>query len=166
MHNNLLLDAELIQRKLARMAYEIWERYSEEKTLYLLPIEQSGRAIAESLAQQLRSFSPLEVKIVPLTVDKKVPLAPAALPEGTVLDGRSAVVIDDVANSGKTLFYALKPLLSFDLKSLAIAVLVDRRHKSFPIRPDVVGHAFATTLQDHIEVSTEGGIPVAAYLRQ
>lgn len=164
MQSNQLLDADLIQRKLARMAYEIWERYSGEEKIFLLSIEQGGRAVAESLAAQLRRFSPLEITILPLSVDKKAPLSPARLPEGTDLNGQVAVVIDDVANSGKTLFYALRPLLEFNLKSLSIAVLVDRRHKSFPITPDIVGHAVATTLEDHIEVAAENGVPVAAYL--
>ncbi len=164
MQKNILLDADLIQRKLARMAYEIWERYSGEEKIFFLSIEQGGRAVAESLATQLRSFSPLEVIILPLRMDKKAPLSPAVLPEGTDLSGQSVVLIDDVANSGKTLFYALRPLLAFNLRSLAIAVLVDRRHKSFPITPDVVGIAVATTLEDHIEVAAESGVPVAAYL--
>jgi pyrimidine operon attenuation protein / uracil phosphoribosyltransferase len=33
-----------------------------------------------------------------------------------------------------------------------IAVLVDRKHKSFPAQPDYVGLSLATTLQENIEV--------------
>ena len=60
--------------------------------------------------------------------------------------------------------YSLNAILSFDLKKLMVAVLVDRKHKSFPIASDIVGHTIATTLQDHIEVETEGDEIVAVYL--
>jgi len=39
-------------------------------------------------------------------------------------------------------------------------VLVDRKHKSFPITPDIVGHSISTTLQEHIvvECHTDGSM--------
>ncbi len=162
---HLLLNAETISRKLSRMAYEIWERYSGEEEIIFLAIEQSGRGVAAALAEKLQKVSPLRVNILPLAVDKKAPLSPIHLPAGTDLNGKSVLLIDDVTNSGKTLFYALRPLMDFEMKSVAIAVLVDRRHKSFPMTPDVVGHTVATTLEEHIEVETVDGVPVAAYLR-
>ncbi len=161
---NLLLSAEVIDRKLQRMAYELWERHSTEKALIFLGIEQSGSVIAEVLAGELRRISPLEVDVITLKMDKRNPLdAPPVLAQN--LDGRSVVLIDDVANSGKTLFYALGPLMHTALKSLSIAVLVDRKHKQFPITPDIVGHAVATTLEEHIEVVSEGEKITGAYLR-
>ncbi len=163
MQKHLLLDAASIGRKLSRMAFEIWERFSGEDELVLLGIEQHGTVVAEALAEALRTVSPLRITVYGLAVDKKAPLS--ALPEIPLdLNGKTVVLVDDVANSGKTLFYALRPLLAFDLKALLIAVLVDRKHKSFPIQADVVGQTVATTLNDHIEVETSDGKPVAAYL--
>lgn len=74
------------------------------------------------------------------------------------------VLVDDVTNSGRTLLYAMRPLLDFNLKKIMIAVLVDRKHKSFPVSPDIVGHSIATTLQEHIEVECKGEEIMAAYL--
>jgi pyrimidine operon attenuation protein/uracil phosphoribosyltransferase len=61
--------------------------------------------------------------------------------------------------------YCLGQLLDQDLKRLMVAVLVDRKHKSFPIASDIVGHTVATTLQDHIEVETSGNEIAAVYLQ-
>ena len=80
------------------------------------------------------------------------------------LSGHSVILVDDVVNSGKTIMYSLHSILSYDLKKLMVAVLVDRKHKSFPIASDIVGHSIATTLQDHIEVETEGNEIKAVYL--
>jgi pyrimidine operon attenuation protein/uracil phosphoribosyltransferase len=75
------------------------------------------------------------------------------------------LLVDDVANSGKTLLYAMKPLLEFSLKKILVAVLVDRKHKSFPISPDIVGHSIATTLQEQIIVESNGTKITGAYLQ-
>jgi pyrimidine operon attenuation protein/uracil phosphoribosyltransferase len=60
--------------------------------------------------------------------------------------------------------YSLNTLLSYDLRKVMVAVLVDRKHKSFPIASDIVGHSVATTLQEHIEVDIEGEDIKAVYL--
>ena len=60
--------------------------------------------------------------------------------------------------------YSLHAILSYDLKKVMIAVLVDRKHKSFPVASDIVGHTIATTLQEHIEVVTKGSVITAVYL--
>ena len=74
-------------------------------------------------------------------------------------------LVDDVGNSGKTLLYALRPLMNYELKKIMIAVLVDRKHKSYPVTADIIGHSISTTLLEHIEVITEGDDITAAYLQ-
>lgn len=160
---HLLLDADRIQRALRRMAYEIWERVSDQQSVTFIGIQKSGLAVAQSLAALLREISGMEVVVLPLSMDKKAPVENVPVLDADLTD-RSVVLVDDVANSGRTLFYALRPLLAFRLQSLLIAVLVDRQHKAFPITPDVVGHAVSTTLQDHIEVESEGDSVLGAYL--
>jgi len=159
----LVLDKERIAYKLRRMAYEIWERNSDEQEIILVGIERGGKILADNLSAMVKEISPLKVITVPLKINKKKPLNNAA--EFAVnLSGRTVILVDDVVNSGKTIMYSLNSILSYDLKKLMVAVLVDRKHKSFPIASDIVGHTIATTLQDHIEVETEGDEIVAVYL--
>jgi pyrimidine operon attenuation protein/uracil phosphoribosyltransferase len=66
--------------------------------------------------------------------------------------GKTVLLIDDVANSGRTLFYACLPVMEVLPKKLETAVLVNRTHKSFPIRVDYVGMELATTLKEDIKV--------------
>lgn len=161
----LILDKERIDRKLQRMAYQIWENNSHETAVTLIGIANGGLAVAESLAARLRSISPLTVEVIPVKLNKKQLLS-SEIKLDADLSGRSVILVDDVADSGKTLLYAMKPLLAFEVKKIMVAVLVDRKHKSFPISSDIVGHSVATTLQEHIEVETDNnnGI-VAAYLQ-
>lgn len=158
-----ILDKERINWKLQRMAYQVWENYAKYKKLTLVGIEGSGAIVAKSLARRLEEISPLKVDVVIIKMNKRKPLA-KEITIDTDLNGKAVVLVDDVANSGKTLLYALTPILNFEPEKVMIAVLVDRRHKSYPITPDIVGHSIATTLKDHIDVETEGEYIIAAYL--
>ena len=159
----LILDKERIAYKLRRMAYEIWERNSDEQELVLIGIEKTGRILADNLAAILTEISPLDIVTIPLAINKKKPLNIVVNFEDN-LTGRVVILVDDVINSGKTIAYSLHAVLSFDLKKLMVAVLVDRKHKSFPIASDIVGHSVATTLQEHIEVETKDNEIEAVYL--
>jgi len=159
----LILDKVHIAHKLRRMAYEIWERNSDEKEITLIGIENGGKTLAANLAKILGEISPLKVKTLTVSINKKNPIN-HALDFSDNLDGRSIVVVDDVVNSGKTIMYSLHALLSYDLKKVLVAVLVDRKHKSFPIASDIVGHTVSTTLQNRIEVETKGNSINAVYL--
>ncbi len=159
----LILDKERISYKLRRMAYEIWERNSDEEGIILMGIERGGRILADNLATILKEISPLKITNIPVNINKKRPLN-NVIDIHHNLNGCSVILVDDVVNSGKTIMYSLHTILSYDLKKLMVAVLVDRKHKSFPVASDIVGHSIATTLQDHIEVETEGNEITAVYL--
>jgi len=159
----IILDKEHISHKLRRMAYEIWERNSDEKEITLIGIESGGKILSTNLAKLVEEISPLKVRNLSVSINKKKPLN-HALDFEDDLNGCSIVLVDDVANSGKTIMYSLQSLLSYDLKKVLVAVLVDRSHKSFPIASDIVGHTVATTLQNRIEVETKGNTINAVYL--
>jgi len=153
-----------IDQKLKRMAYEIWERNSDEKEILLIGIKDTGAAVAQRIAEILREISPLDIRYEGLSINKKSPLQEPILLSSESLNKRNIVLIDDVANSGKTLLYALKPLMDFEPAKIQVAVLVDRKHKNFPVTPDIIGHSVSTTLQDHIIVNFENGKLTGAHL--
>ena len=159
----LILDKERISYKLQRMAYEVWEHNSSEQEIVLIGIDGGGKILADNLAVILKKISPLRVVVSSIEVNKKKPLS-SAITFNEDLTGRAVVLVDDVVNSGKTMIYSLHSILSYDIKKLMVAVLVDRKHKSFPIASDIVGHTVATTLQEHIEVETAGDEIIAVYL--
>ena len=158
----LILDSQRIERKLLRMAWQIWEHNSNRSSITLIGIAESGEAIAQKLAAHLRDISPLKVTVLRLELSKKDPVHSPVTLSGAIVDS-SIVLVDDVANSGRTLLYALKPVLEAAPEKILISVLVNRKHKSFPVNPDIIGHQVATTLQENIIVSIEDGA-MAAYL--
>lgn len=153
----LLLTNDQIERKLVRMAWQIWEHNSSRQSITLVGIRHGGAALAERLAEELRRISTLRVSVISLELAKRQPLeSPVKL--SADLSDKSIVLVDDVANSGRTLLYALQPIAAVAPEKVLIAVLVDRKHKSFPVNPDIIGHQVATTLQENILVSVEPGV--------
>ena len=147
------------------MALEIAENISEEDVpLVLIGIRQSGLAIAEKLSVYLMQYVKVFVQILSVSFDKHLP-TDVAISEGVDFNNKNIIIVDDVSNTGRTLMYALKPLLDFHPKRVQTLVLVERMHKLYPIKPDYVGLSVATTTQDYIQVETENGEVTGAYIR-
>ena len=65
------------------------------------------------------------------------------------------IIADDVANTGRTLSYAVKPFLDFYPKKIQTLVLVERGHREFPVSPDYVGLTVSTAIDEKIIVETK-----------
>jgi pyrimidine operon attenuation protein / uracil phosphoribosyltransferase len=158
-----ILSAQQIEAKLTRMAYEIVEQNFTEQELFILGIQGRGVDIATKLQKLIESISQIAVHLSILHINKENPIE-VSLQSDLDLRGKSVVLVDDVVNSGRTLLYACTPLLHTVLKKLQVAVLVDRRHKSYPVSADFVGTSVATTLKEHISVEVQKGKVVGAFL--
>jgi pyrimidine operon attenuation protein/uracil phosphoribosyltransferase len=156
-----ILDKASIDFKLRRLALEIAERNIDTDQLVLAGIAPNGVVMAEKLKVLLKVWYPGQIDEIRIELDKKNPGEITLTP---ILDlaGKVVIVVDDVANSGKTLTYALRPFLYTFPKQIQTLVLVDRTHKAFPVQPDYVGFSLATTLNDYINVEVEDGELVAA----
>jgi pyrimidine operon attenuation protein/uracil phosphoribosyltransferase len=150
----IVLDHEQVQRKLERIAHQLNEEHHDQPSIVLVGVAPRGAALAERLHERLRSIASFEVELVLLKLDKDRPLeAPVALTRPLEdLRDRTVVLVDDVLMSGRTLMHAAAHLVSVPLKRLQTVVLVDRRHRSFPIRADIVGLTLSTTAQERISV--------------
>lgn len=152
-----ILSAERIAAKLKRMAYEIAERNYKEKKIYLIGIKTRGTHLANTIANHLKNISSAEIVVSSLSLEKRNPLSEAidyTIPIND-LDNQVIILVDDVANTGRTIFYAIKPLLGILPKKIQVAVLIDRMHKLFPVQVDYVGVQLSTSLQDYIKVELE-----------
>jgi pyrimidine operon attenuation protein/uracil phosphoribosyltransferase len=161
---NYILNREVAEQKLHRMALELAEELNgDESPVILIGVRNSGKVIAEKIGALLQKYVSNEIRVIAVSMDKTNPTT-IELSENLNFDQLNVVITDDVTNSGKTLLYALKPLLEFHPKTIRTLVLVERTHKQFPVNPDYVGLSVATTLQDHIQVEVAGGEVVGAYI--
>lgn len=163
MEKKYILDKETTYLKLKRLAYEIAERNYTEQQMFFAGIKQSGYIVAKHLAKEVMEISNIHVELIEITMDKKFPVE-VFLDREIGFNNQSVLLIDDVANSGKTMLYALKPFLNFQPKQIQTLVLVERTHKTFPVQPGYVGLSVATTLEEHIIVELQGEEITGAYL--
>jgi len=162
---NYILNKEAAQLKLERLALEIAEELNGDTTpLVLIGITSSGMVIAQKMNDLLKQYFKEPIQLISATLNKSMP-SDVELSEQVDFNKKNIIVCDDVANSGKTLLYVLKPLLAFHPKRIQILVLVERMHKLFPIKPDYVGLSIATTLQDNIVVEIDNNEILGAYIQ-
>jgi pyrimidine operon attenuation protein/uracil phosphoribosyltransferase len=158
-----ILSKEIVAKKLRRMALQVVENNYNEQQLILIGIKENGVVIANKIATYLKEIFKGDIKVIELSLDK---IHPASIELNTPIDfnGKTILLIDDVANSGKTMLYALKPLLDQYPKKIQTLVLVARTHKAFPVAVDYVGLSLSTTLEEHIFVEVNGEDVIGAYL--
>jgi len=160
---NYILNQSLAEKKLRRMALEIMENNAGEKGIILAGIKERGSVVAECISKYLSEMGSLPVDVISISFDKDLPKE-INVSKPVDFNGKVIIVVDDVANSGKALLYALKPFLEFQPKKIQTLVLVARSHNSFPVHPDYVGLSIATTLQEHIYVEVGDDKILGAYM--
>ncbi|MFN8280679.1 MAG: phosphoribosyltransferase family protein [Saprospiraceae bacterium] len=162
----VILNSTQIGNKLQRIASEIFERHADSGQLILAGINNKGYLMASDLSQRLKAIGMKDIRLCRLKLNPAKPLETRAELDIPVdqLSGKVVIVVDDVANSGRTLFFAMQPMMEVLLKSLEICVLIERMHKSYPVSVDYVGLRLATTVKQNIEVAFSEDVPVEAGL--
>jgi pyrimidine operon attenuation protein/uracil phosphoribosyltransferase len=165
-HRTAILSAADIQRKIERISYEIAENNYEEKEIILAGIRQKGFVVAQRLEKFLKNISSATIILTDIQLQKHKPTASEILMgiDPSYVNNKVVIVCDDVANTGQTLLYAMKPFLDFSPKKIEVAVLVDRKHKQYPVSSDYVGLSLSTNVDEHITVEIGMGIEEAVYL--
>lgn len=150
----LILDHGQIRQKIRRMAYQILENNFGEKALVLAGIEGQGFRLAQLLGEELEAICSMKIIVGKVNLNKERPekgdVTLDVAPEQ--LRRKTAILVDDVQNTGRTLTYGVKPLLDVEIGRIEVAVLVNRSHINFPIQPTYTGYQLSTTLSDHVEV--------------
>ena len=163
-----ILDDRQIRQKIKRVAIEIIERNFGEQEVILAGLNHNGLHFGKLLLDELQHMAPSEMQFiltgVHLNPANPLEFEPYVDLPGEALSKKNVIIVDDVANTGRTIFYGIQPFLKLLPKKVEVAVLVDRKHKSFPIKADYVGLALYTTLKDHIDVQIRDTEKMAVYL--
>ncbi|MDQ7857520.1 MAG: bifunctional pyr operon transcriptional regulator/uracil phosphoribosyltransferase PyrR [Armatimonadota bacterium] len=151
-----VMDADALRRAVTRMAHEILERNRRVEGLVLLGIPTRGVPLAERLATAIERIEGRRPPVGGLEIarhrdDRPASGPPPALP--FAVQGRHAVLVDDVLYTGRTVRAAMDALIEMGRPAtIQLAVLVDRGHRELPIRPDYVGKNVPTSAREHIAV--------------
>ncbi|MCX5853477.1 MAG: bifunctional pyr operon transcriptional regulator/uracil phosphoribosyltransferase PyrR [Deltaproteobacteria bacterium] len=158
----IVMDAEGIDRSLARVAYEILEKNKGVDDLCLVGIRTGGVYLADRLKEKISRIEGIDVPIGILDItlyrddlrmsNRKTRLGKTDIPFS--LDNKKVVLVDDVLFTGRTIRAAMDALIDFGRPRLIqLAVLIDRGHRELPIRADFVGKNLPSSLWESVIVS-------------
>jgi pyrimidine operon attenuation protein/uracil phosphoribosyltransferase len=157
------MDAEYVERAVRRIGHEIVERHAGADDVVLVGIHTRGVPLARRIAAAITSIEGTAVPVGELDIGlyrddlstRPTPrLARTHVP--TDLAGRTAILVDDVLFTGRTIRAALDAVSDLGRPDrIELAVLVDRGHRQLPIRPDYVGKNLPTAPNQRVSVRVD-----------
>lgn len=156
-----ILDEKAMNRSLTRLAHEIIEKNKGIKDVILVGIRSRGVPLAETIAEKIEMIEGEKVEVGSLDItlyrDDLTEIDKQAIVKGSDIDsditGKIVVLVDDVIFTGRTVRAAMDALIDIGRpKSIQLAVLIDRGHREFPIRPDYVGKNVPSSRSEIIKV--------------
>jgi pyrimidine operon attenuation protein / uracil phosphoribosyltransferase len=149
-----------------RLAYEIVERNRGGENITMFGIRRRGVGLARSLGDAVGDIEGRAPELHALDVTAfrddlaENPPVLSIDPPPTV-EGRNVVIVDDVLFTGRTVRAGIDAVLYYGRPAtIQLAVLIDRGHREYPIRPDYVGRTIPTKHGERIVVEIEPELQV------
>ncbi|WP_367733325.1 phosphoribosyltransferase family protein [Gracilimonas aurantiaca] len=142
------MDQEDIRRFIRRMSIQIWEKLDEENKPVIIGLNSKGYAMGKEIARHLTELLSHDVPVHEFMV-RDTP-SNNTLPD---CSDRHVILVDDVIFSGRTMFEAISIICkTYEPALIQTLVLIDRGHRKYPIKADLVGRSTPTKVGEHIEV--------------
>jgi len=156
-----LMSGSEIDRTLVRLANEILERNNGLAGVVLVGIRRRGVPLADRLAKKMmeieKTAPPVETLDITFYRDDLSTVAQKPVvqevPSSYTVEGKTAILVDDVLYTGRTTRAALEALLDHGRpQRVDLCVLIDRGHRELPIQANYVGRVIQTSDTEVIEV--------------
>ncbi|MHB8146916.1 MAG: bifunctional pyr operon transcriptional regulator/uracil phosphoribosyltransferase PyrR [Vulcanimicrobiaceae bacterium] len=153
-----LLDAQEVQRVIARLAHQILEPEDAQGTLVLLGVRRGGEALAQRLAAEIARISGRSPELGFLNINLyRDDQVTHHMPESQIpvdVSGRTVVIVDDVLYTGRTIRSALDAVTDLGRPAvIRLCVLIDRGLRELPVQGDYVGRVIPTSRRERVDVS-------------
>jgi pyrimidine operon attenuation protein/uracil phosphoribosyltransferase len=142
----VILESKDIAKKINRLACQIAENHILNKSIQLIGLNERGYKLAELIITKIKSHGSLKCSLFQGHTEKNYAIEDL----DKVNPKQPIIIVDDVLNTGRSVYHLLSLIAPAAPHQLEIAVLANRRHKQFPIHANYVGLTFATTVQEHI----------------
>jgi aspartate carbamoyltransferase catalytic subunit len=153
-----LMDEAEVHMALQRMGAAIAADTEERDRLMILGIRTKGAFLARRIARELEKQWERKIDVGEIEIygaggkpQEVVPAEPRlAAPN---LHEREVVLLDDVIHTGRTVKSALSIIFqSARPRSVRLAVLIDRGHREFPVKPNYVGKHIPSSERERVRV--------------
>ena len=155
-----LMKSSEVQSTLERLAQEVLAA-NAGRSVVLVGIHRRGVPMAQRMALAIASLTQKEPQLGVLDINlyrddlTRVAFQPVVrrtdVPPS--IDDQDVILIDDVLYTGRTIRAALDALCDFGrMRSIQLAVMVDRGHRELPIEANFIGKKIATKSNEVVEV--------------
>jgi pyrimidine operon attenuation protein/uracil phosphoribosyltransferase len=157
--NYQLMDADELRSTLNQMAEEIVQANAGHDVA-LVGIQRRGVPMAKRMAGHIAAITQLHPPIGILDINlyrddlTKVAVQPVVRrTEVPDIADKHVILVDDVLYTGRTIAAALRALIDFGrMRTIQLAVLVDRGHRELPIQANFTGKKIPTKDNEIVEV--------------
>lgn len=170
MDSHVLIDPELFERIVDRLAHQLLEHHDFSDT-DLVGLQPRGTHLARRIHSRIEDLLPDQhIRFGALDVTfhrddfgrRNHPIAPNTTEMPFLVEDRRVILIDDVLFTGRTIRAGLDALMAHGRpKSVELLVLIDRRfRRELPIEPSYVGRSIDSIDEQHVRVNWathEGG---------
>ncbi|MBI1221274.1 MAG: bifunctional pyr operon transcriptional regulator/uracil phosphoribosyltransferase PyrR [Bacteroidetes bacterium] len=163
MESKILLNADRMAVMIRRMAYELYENYTDFDNTAIIGLQPRGVIFARRLHSMLQEISGNQnILIGELDVTfhrddfrrGSEPLTPSVNSMNFIIEDKRVILIDDVLYTGRSVRAAMDALTTYGRPAkVELAVLIDRRYsRELPIGPDYTGEQVDTRAHDKVKV--------------
>jgi len=158
--NYQLMTAQELAATLDRLADEILNA-NNGRPVVLLGIQRRGVPMARRIAVRITEKAQREPQIGSLDINlyrddlTRVAFQPVVRKTDVPphIDDKDVILVDDVLYTGRTIRSALDALCDFGrMRTIQLAVLIDRGHRELPIEANFVGKTITTKDNEVVEV--------------
>jgi len=158
--NYQLMTADQVRSTLEALADQIVSANAGRQVV-LLGIQRRGVPMAQRMAKRITEKTGVQPEMGILDINlyrddlTKVAVQPIVhrteIPAG--IDDKDVILVDDVLYTGRTVGAALRALIDFGrMRTIQLAVFVDRGHRELPIEANFIGKKIATKDIEVVEV--------------
>ena len=158
--NYQLMNSDEVERTLDRMADDVLKA-NNRRPVVLVGIQRRGVPMVRRMASRIAEKTQWEPQVGTLDInlyrDDLTRVASQPVVQKTEvppdIDDRDVVLVDDVLYTGRTVRAALDALCDFGrMRTIQLAVLIDRGHRELPIEANFVGQRITTKDDEVVEV--------------
>ena len=154
-----ILDEEMIERIIIRIAHEILERNKGAKDLVLIGIKERGDILAKRIAKKISGIEKKEIPVGSLDITfyrddiYQKSISPKETDIQFDINGKNVILIDDVLFTGRSARSALDAIIDFGRPAkIQFAAMIDRDGREFPICADYIGKSVIVSTDEKVQV--------------
>ena len=153
-----IMDEAGVREAIHHMSDQILKESDDPDRLLILGIRTKGSFLAKRIAEELERKCNRKIEIGEIDIygpgDDLRRLSPSdGEPSPPKVKDRAVILVDDVIHTGRTVKNALSIIFkSGRPQSVLLAVLIDRGHREFPVKPNYVGKHIPSAERERVRL--------------